>query len=77
MKLLFLVGDKTRDALPTILASDESIELDSVQVYAAKPSPNFPNALRSALQAQPKGALFVTFGSKIAMLISVSPYFLL
>ncbi|KAL5525024.1 HEM4 [Sanghuangporus sanghuang] len=54
MKLLFLVGDKTRDALPTILSSDESIELDSVQVYATKPSPNFPNALRSALHAQSK-----------------------
>ncbi|KAL5478717.1 HEM4 [Sanghuangporus weigelae] len=54
VKLLFLVGDKTRDALPAILSSDESIELDSVQVYVTKPSPNFPSALRSALHSQSK-----------------------
>lgn len=56
-KLLFLVGDKTRDVLPSLLSADAHVELDSVQVYTAKPSPNFPNALKTVVLAQPKGAL--------------------
>ncbi|KAH8115053.1 hypothetical protein DFH11DRAFT_1591151 [Phellopilus nigrolimitatus] len=53
-KLLFLTGDKTRDALPTILTADGSVELDSVQVYAAKPAPGFATELQVAVKAQPK-----------------------
>ncbi|EJD05127.1 uncharacterized protein FOMMEDRAFT_105376 [Fomitiporia mediterranea MF3/22] len=71
-KLLFLVGDKTRDALPTILSADDTIELDSVQVYATRPSPDFPNALRNAISAQPKIkdwwiALFAPSGADYAV----------
>lgn len=46
-KLLYLVGDKTRDTLATILNDAKvGIELDAVQVYETKESPNFGSTLR-------------------------------
>ncbi|KAI5119288.1 hypothetical protein M0805_008067 [Coniferiporia weirii] len=71
-KLLFLVGDKTRDVLPKILATDSTVELDSVQVYAAKPALGFAASLEAAVRAQPKVktwwiALFAPSGADHAL----------
>ena len=59
-KFLFLVGDKTRDILPKIIAEEgsEIMELDSVQVYQTSPSPSLSADLRAAIQAHPKGINF-------------------
>ena len=54
-KLLFLVGDKTKDSLPTILGADRRVDLVSVPVYATRPSPHLAEALALAIEKDGKG----------------------
>ena len=58
-KLLFLVGDKTKDSLPSILGEDPNVELDSVPVYETKPSPKLSQSLRDVFSQNKDGQFIV------------------
>lgn len=82
-KLLFLVGDKTRDVLPRVLAEGNKahpaavpIEVDAVQVYATRPSKGLEEALARAVKAQSGGAchFFSVLELETDHNISVSTY---